>query len=85
MSERDLYDTFQKMYKEGTTANGDRFSIMKRVRELIRRNSNVERLADEVSKPRREGRDGAPPMGAYFLIFELGDLLDAMKEKYGFE
>jgi hypothetical protein len=84
MITRDLYNTLSKMYEKGSQANGDRFSIMTDVRRMIARNLELQQIADEVSKARRESRNGAPSMVPYHLIHELGYLLNAMKEKYSF-
>lgn len=78
----EIYNTLSNMYEEGSKANGDRFSVMFDTRKIIDLNDEIQDLADEVSKPIREGRDGAPSREAYHFLHELGSLLDAMREKY---
>ncbi|WP_166444683.1 hypothetical protein [Dyadobacter bucti] len=78
------YLVLARLYQEGKKPNVEHSLLMNDARQLISLNEEVQKLADEVSKPRREGHSGARPVGAYHLIHELGQLLDAMKQKYQF-
>lgn len=74
----------ETLNREVTKPNVDHSLIMRDVRQLIATNESVQKLADEIAKPAREGRNGAVPRNAYHVFTELDRLVVTMKEKYGF-
>lgn len=83
---REEYESLLRLNDEANQANGDRFSILLKVRRKVESTPWLMEIASDVFKTEiAEDPEKRPTGTALFLVHELGDLIEGINRKYEFD